>query len=68
MQSIIKFGALTILNIVFASMLFLFGFLVSLINLLGIALWILLMIKAYQGEKFMLPVIGEIAEEWAKKV
>ncbi len=34
------------------------------IGSLGIfALWIVLMIKAYQGEKFKLPVIGDIAEQ-----
>ncbi len=68
MQSIITFGALTLLSIVFASMLFFLGFLIPLINLLAIVLWILLMVKAYQGEKFMLPVIGEMAEDWSKKV
>jgi uncharacterized membrane protein len=29
----------------------------------GFILWILLMIKAYQGEKFKLPVAGDIAEK-----
>jgi len=29
-----------------------------------IILWIILMIKAYQGEKFKLPVIGDIAEKY----
>jgi uncharacterized membrane protein len=68
MQSIITFGILSILSILFSSMFFFLGFALSLINLLGIALWILLMIKAYQGEKFMLPVIGEIAEDWSNKI
>lgn len=68
MQSIITFGALTILSIISASMLYFLSFIISLINLLGIVLWILLMVKAYQGEKFMLPVIGELAEGWSKKV
>ena len=30
-----------------------------------ILLWLLLMFKAYQGEKFKLPVIGDIAEKHA---
>ncbi|MBI4733865.1 MAG: DUF4870 domain-containing protein [Rubrobacteridae bacterium] len=29
----------------------------------GFALWIILMVKAYQGEKFKLPFIGDIAEK-----
>ena len=67
MQSIITFGALTVLSILFGSMFMFFVFIGPLINMAGIVLWILLMIKAYQGEKFMLPVAGEMAERWAKK-
>ena len=33
----------------------------------SLLLWILLMVKAYQGQKFKLPVIGDMAEEWAGK-
>jgi uncharacterized membrane protein len=33
---------------------------------LSVILWILLMVKAYQGERYQLPVIGEIAEERAQ--
>ena len=29
----------------------------------ALILWIILMVKAYQGERWQLPVIGEIAEE-----
>ena len=32
-----------------------------LINLAGLALWIICMIKAYQGELFRVPVVGDIA-------
>jgi len=67
MQSIVTFGALTILSITFGTMLMFVGVMGSLIQIAGIALWILLMVKAYQGEKYMLPVIGEMAEQWAKK-
>ena len=67
MQSIVTFGALTLLGLVFGTMFMFIGIMISLIQIAGIALWILLMVKAYQGEKFMLPVIGEMAELWAKK-
>ena len=30
-------------------------------------LWIVLMVKAYQGEKFKLPFVGDIAEKQAQK-
>jgi uncharacterized membrane protein len=37
----------------------------GLIDLLGLVLWIVLLFKAYQGEKFKLPVVGDIAEKQA---
>ena len=41
-----------------------FGWILGvLINLGGLALWIVCMIKAYQGEWFKLPVIGDIAAQ-----
>ena len=67
MQSIVTFGALTVLSIGLGTMLMFMGVMGSLIRIAGLALWILLMIKAYQGDKYMLPVIGEMAEKWAKK-
>jgi uncharacterized membrane protein len=36
-----------------------------LVSLGGFVIWLLLMFKAYQGEKFKLPVIGDIAEKQA---
>ena len=38
-----------------------------LFGLLVFILWIILVIKAYQGEKFKLPIIGDIAEKEAQK-
>jgi uncharacterized membrane protein len=67
MQSILTFGALTILSVAFGSMLMFVGAIGALIRIAGVALWILLMVKAYQGEKYKLPVIGDLAEQWAKK-
>ena len=32
-----------------------------------VILWLVLMIKAYQGEKFKLPIVGDIAEKQAQK-
>ncbi len=62
MQSTIASGAIFVLQIVLSYIPFLFV-LSPLVGLLGLALWIILMIKAYQGEMFKLPVIGEIAEK-----
>jgi len=35
------------------------------IYIIMIILWLILMIKAYQGEKFKVPVVGDIAEKHA---
>ena len=74
-QSIVVFGALTILRfgggVIFAVGGFLgfglWGALSMLITLAGFILWILLMVKAFQHELFKLPVAGEIAEGIAGK-
>ena len=65
MQSMIVFGGLTVLNIVFSMLFALSGlfFIFKLIYLAGLALWIVLMVKAYQGESFKIPVAGDIAEQ-----
>jgi uncharacterized membrane protein len=79
-QSIVVFGGLHVLNIVigiifgagFMMMGRMAGFglgfaLYSLINLVAFVLWILLMVKAYQGEKFQVPVAAGIAQSFAGK-
>lgn len=62
MQSILTFLPLTILS--FALWFIPFGWYLSwILWILTVILWIVLMIKAYQNEKFKLPVIGDIAEK-----
>lgn len=39
-----------------------------LVGLAGFILWLLLIFKAYQGQKFKLPVIGDMAEQQANTV
>ena len=41
--------------------------LISCIGLLSFVLWIVCMIKAYQGERFMVPIAGDIAVNLANK-
>ncbi len=66
MQSIITFGGLFVLGIV-AGIIPVLGLMIgSLIWVVDIILWILLMIKAYQGEQFKLPFVGDIAEKQLK--
>ncbi len=47
---------------------FTFGWLLfSLIGLVALILWIVLMVKAYQGERFKVPIAGDLAESFAGK-
>lgn len=77
-QSMVVFGGLGILYFLFgiffrASFMFMGGFsalgfvalLSSLIWLVGFVLWILLMVKAYQHEKFEVPIAAGIAKSIA---
>lgn len=63
MQSIITFGFLLVLTIVLGFIPVVGVALIPIIWIVQTILWIVLMIKAYQGEKFKLPVVGDIAEK-----
>jgi uncharacterized membrane protein len=79
-QSIVVFGGLHVINIV-VGIIFGAGFMMmggwagfgmgwalySLISLVAFILWILLMVKAYQGDKFEVPVAAGIAKSLAGK-
>ncbi len=62
-QSIYVFGVLTIAMIVLGWIPVLGVVLVGLIWVLCVVLWIILMVKAYQGAKFKLPWAGNLAEK-----
>ena len=68
-QSIIVFLPLTIIAGIFQGILLFIPFIgwaiSGLISLLMFILWLVLIFKAYQGEKFKLPVVGDIAEKHA---
>lgn len=65
LQSIFISAALVILNIVLTAVPVLGWLIGILLSLLGFVLWIILMVKAYQGQWFKLPVVGEMAEKQA---
>ncbi|MCL6449240.1 MAG: zinc-ribbon domain-containing protein [Armatimonadetes bacterium] len=44
---------------------FVFHMLGNLLWLVSIVLWVFLMVKAYQGERYKLPVVGDLAERYA---
>ena|SRR5258706_14836686 len=78
-QSIVVFGGLQIVWLVFTRVFFgtlgfggrlvfsFEGLLLDAVRILAFVLWIVLMVKAYQGEKFKVPVAAEIAERFANK-
>lgn len=67
MQSIVFFGGLNILQLVLGRIPFVGWSLLPLLGLLGFVVWLICIIKAYQGEKFKLPVVGEFAEKQVNK-
>ena len=72
MQSIMLFGSFTLLYIVLGIVPIL-GWLIALIlsPIIGIAafvLWVILMWKAYSGEKYKLPYFGDSAEKQLAKL
>ncbi len=71
MQSILFFGGLTVLSILVnilsgigIPLIFVVGYL---INLVGFAGWIILLINGFQGKYFKLPYIGDYAEKYANQ-
>lgn len=63
MQSIITFGVLTIAMWFFGFIPILNLIAYPVLGILSIILWLVLMLKAYQGLMYKLPVIGDIAEK-----
>jgi len=65
MQSIIVFLSLSTIGSIMSA---LFGGIFGgMIGLLGFVLWVVLMVKAYQGGIYKLPIAGDFAEKWAGK-
>ncbi len=63
MQSIITFGFIFVFQWI-AVFIPVLGVIVSgLLSMAAVVAWIVLMVKAYQGEYYKLPVVGDIAEK-----
>lgn len=64
MQSIIVFGALTVLMFIPV-----IGWMLSpLLWIVGFVLWLVLIFKAYQGEEFKLPFVGDFAKKQLPRI
>lgn len=67
LQSIFTFGAIFVISMVI-NVIPLLGLLISILMMpLSLILWIVLMLKAYQGKWFKLPIVGELAEKQLKQ-
>ena len=69
MQSMVVFGAISVTLFILAILRFipyislLFFVLYWIVWVIAVVLWIILMVKAYQGEKYKLPGAGDFAEK-----
>jgi len=61
-QSLALFVVLVVFFVVFVWILW---FVTTIVGLAALALWIILMIKSYQGEMYKLPVLGNLADQWS---
>lgn len=74
-QSILLFGGLTVVQFVLWGMTLAIGGIIgliifiiySLIGLFSFVMWIFMSIQGYQMKHMKLPVIGDMAEQWAAK-
>lgn len=79
-QSVLLFGGLYLFNLFLRVFLWPFaaapgplsgllfgavGLVSTLVSVAGLALWLLLMYKAYTGERYRLPFVGELAERYS---
>jgi uncharacterized membrane protein len=66
MQSIAVFGAITVADIILRFIPIIGWIIAWLIGILAFVLWIILMLKAYRGQKYKLPWVGDFAEKQVK--
>ncbi len=62
MQSLLTFLPLSVIAWILRWIPFIGGVLTALVWILVLILWLILMYRAYQGVKYKLPIVGDIAE------
>lgn len=65
-QSIVVFGAYTVISIIFGWIPYVGWIINSVIGVFAFILWLVLIIQASQGKMFKLPISGDIAENQIK--
>ncbi len=61
-QSVVVFGALTVLGILMPAVPLFGAIFAPLISALGFVMWLLLMISAFRGERFELPLVQDLVD------
>jgi len=61
-QSLVVFGTLFIAGIILGWIPYIGDFFSAVLGIIGVILWIVLMVKAYNGERFKVPWAGDVAE------
>jgi len=62
-QSLVVFGTITVAGIILGWIPIIGGVFAAIISIVGFIFWVILMVKAYQGEWFKLPWAGDAAEK-----
>lgn len=65
MQSTLVFVVVFVVNVALGAIPVIGWILYPVLWIASLILWLLLLLKAFQGEKFMLPIIGDLAEQKA---
>lgn len=65
-QSLATFGGIFVISVVAGRIPLIGAFVSLLLSPVSLILWILLMVKAAQGERFKLPLVGDWAEQQAR--
>jgi uncharacterized membrane protein len=66
-QSLLTFGGLSLIAVFGGWLPMLGSVIVPVISLITFVVWIVMMIKAYKGERYRLPIVGEIAADWTER-
>jgi uncharacterized membrane protein len=67
MQSLIFFGATSVVTTMFSHIPFL-GSIGTGLGFVSFICWIVLIVAAHRGRYYKLPIIGDLAEKWANKI
>ena len=63
MQSILFCGVWIVMNVILMIVPIVGWMMAGIVNVIGTVLWLIVLFKAFSGEQFKIPVIGDLAEK-----